>query len=400
MPGVTQPVLTRGNIKVGVVDFYEAPVGTPFDANDGRWKNLGVLEPGSFKFDPKPDLYFFESGVPSTTKAAFIIGIKGEADLVFTEYTMNAVRAITGQREPSRYYESLNITMAAKPNGQNYDGYSVWVQGSDKSKLMVGDQIRVPTASLLDFGEGVGIESTIITKIEAVAGDANKLKLTVYPKLNADPVTSAGTQATFSLTIPATGEGAGTITAVAITNPGLGYAPESTYLLTVTDSGANPGSGAELVGITDDTGAFIDVAIREAGAGYTQASTTATVPAPEGSTGFKRLAGYKQLLGTTTTREMSYRAVFSDMKGDQAVIWIPKALATGGMAPNFQDGKKPATLPMKLTAYGVQIDDVLPDDVADDPSLAGQPIVAVKWVIRASGALVANANRTIAKLTL
>jgi len=89
----------------------------------------------------------------------------------------------------------------------------------------------------------------------------------------------------------------------------------------------------------------------------------------------KAIGGWKQFVGTATVRQKAYRAIFTDINGEQVVIWIPKAQSSGGFAPNAPN-KKELMLPLKLKAFGVTGTSI------GEATIGSKPIVAITYILK------------------
>jgi hypothetical protein len=89
----------------------------------------------------------------------------------------------------------------------------------------------------------------------------------------------------------------------------------------------------------------------------------------------KAIGGWKQFVGTATVREKAYRFIFTDINGEQVVIWVPKAQSSGGFSPGFPN-KKEAMLPLKLKAFGVTGTSI------GEATVGSKPIVAITYILK------------------
>lgn len=284
MAGPAQGIFGSRSVKVGVIDAWEAPLNTALregatTAINLKWLPLGVIEPGSFKLDPKAEYFQFKSGVPETIKKTYVVGFAGEANLTLREFTAYGVRTANGGKEPTLTANNdgalaLHATAAGTKD-------QIIFAADQSTKVKAGDELIVDlTTTTLDIGWGAGKAVVYASKVTGATVD-------VIPSL------------------PDTPKNGGT---------------------------------ASVVGT------------------------------------------WKLDHGTTTVREKSYLFVFTDTDGHQGVIHVHKAQATGGYSPNFADGKKEITIPLKLDIYGV--------DLNND----NQPIIATSYLFkdRTAGATAAT----------
>ena len=161
--------------KLGCVDVFLAPRMTVYTANigkNGSWLYLGRILAGTFKNDFTPKFYDVMTGVPSTMKETYIVGINGKIDftlqeptgLVYSLATQHGIR-IQGYRTTS----PVATTMGTP--GSNPTKTLVLTASTG---MNVGDEIEVVINGVSEF-----------TICQAVNSGTS---IDVYPLLSTAPV--------------------------------------------------------------------------------------------------------------------------------------------------------------------------------------------------------------------
>lgn len=100
-------------IRLGVVDFEIAPLGTAYDA-DASFERLGRIVPGSFSLEAERELYNVEAGVPKSIIKSFVIGQSGTVGVELMELTPRAIDVANGGQK-AVYTTTDATTVSAAP---------------------------------------------------------------------------------------------------------------------------------------------------------------------------------------------------------------------------------------------------------------------------------------------
>jgi hypothetical protein len=172
MEGLSQELLHERNVRIGVVDVFTAPEGTPENDQTGKWVWEGVIEAGSESYDFPAEMFELKTGHPNTTKVQAVIGRDGTVGFTFDEYTARAVDLAAGGAPTTKDYGASPApdTVAAAP-APTTTKFTLETAGAG---IVIGQRIEVETAN--------GLEDTYIEDYDEATGE-----VTVKPALSAAP---------------------------------------------------------------------------------------------------------------------------------------------------------------------------------------------------------------------
>lgn len=174
MNGLSQELLHERNVRIGVVDVFTAPEGTPVE-DETAWTWEGVIEAGSETYAFPTEMFELKTGHPNTTKVQAVIGREGTIGFTFEEYTARAVDLAAGGAPMTKEYATTTPpadTVAAAPAPTA----AQFALTTGHAAVASGQRIEVETPN--------GLEDTYIE-----AYDAATATVTVKPALSAAPLT-------------------------------------------------------------------------------------------------------------------------------------------------------------------------------------------------------------------
>lgn len=172
--GTTQQKLNVA--KVGVVSFYKAAVGTPFDAALS-WLFMGRAKAGTDKTDFSRKFYDLMTGVPETTKESFVIGIEGKTEITLIEPTSDVYSMAVGNTQKFPSFVTTNVPVAVADVTLAGSTTKV-VHGTAVAGFAIGDEIEINDAGVKRY--------TRIIAIDPIAETYD-----VYPVLSGAPAAGA-----------------------------------------------------------------------------------------------------------------------------------------------------------------------------------------------------------------
>lgn len=141
----SQDPLSAYNIKVGVPQLHVTPYGSSANWNEVEgWLPLGLVEPGTVKFDFTKEKYDVMAGSPQTVKARFIVGHAGKVDLSLFEIDPRARELSLGHNigQADSIKAATSGAVAGTPTATSFDydtAPATAPQAGDRIKLTVTD---------------------------------------------------------------------------------------------------------------------------------------------------------------------------------------------------------------------------------------------------------------------
>lgn len=171
-------------IRLGVVDFEIAALGTAYDS-DASYERLGTIVPGTYKQEIGRETYKVERGLPKIASKAFAIGMNGKVAMDLGEITPRAIEVQNGGLAPVVTSTSATTTTVAAATTTSFTltsavGYAVgkWISvvvgSSTIYRKITGLNGAVVTVDPLPAAPASGAAVAVITSIQ-VAGGGTKV---------------------------------------------------------------------------------------------------------------------------------------------------------------------------------------------------------------------------------
>lgn len=167
-------------IRLGVVDFEIAALGTAYDA-DASYERLGTIVPGSYKPELGREIYKVKRGLPKIASKSFAIGMEGKVAFDLGEITARAIDVQNGGLAPVVTSTAATTTTAAAATTTSFTlttatGYalgnwiSVVVGSATYYRKITALNGAVVTVDALPAAPSTGAAVTKVTSIQVAGG--------------------------------------------------------------------------------------------------------------------------------------------------------------------------------------------------------------------------------------